>query len=190
MYLYLLIWVLFIFLLQRYSPINRKRIPLSTSLFLSSVFCIDFICLYLFSISIYLFLSTYLFLCLCIYFLFLTLSIDLSLISISIYVCIYLSLSLMNDWCFRLGRSPPGRMRWILVWIIPLEQAWSFDMLASSPALYHCIMDAFSPHSLSLSLRHPLSLYIYMHILSISYSNSLSLTYLSLSTYLSFFVYL
>ena len=56
-----------------------------------------------------------------------------------------------NDWCFRpqlctvrlyWAGWQPGRMRWILLWIIPLAQGRSLDLLASNPACYHCTMDA------------------------------------------------
>ena len=33
-------------------------------------------------------------------------------------------------------------MRWILLWIIPLVQDQSLDLMTSSPACYHCAMDA------------------------------------------------
>ena len=58
----------------------------------------------------------------------------------------------MNEWCFRprfcteakLGQRQPGRMRWILLWIMPLVQDWSLDLLASNLACYHCTMAASS----------------------------------------------
>ena len=49
-------------------------------------------------------------------------------------------------WCFRpwfcivkaiLGQGQPGLMKWILLWIM-------LDLLTSSPACYHCTMDASS----------------------------------------------
>ena len=56
-----------------------------------------------------------------------------------------------NDWCFRprfctvkaiLGQRQPGRIRGILSWIMPLAQDRSPDLLACSPARYHCTTDA------------------------------------------------
>ena len=56
-----------------------------------------------------------------------------------------------NEWCFRqrfctrkaiLGRGQLGLMRWILSWIVPLVQDRTLDLLTSSPAHYHCTMDA------------------------------------------------
>ena len=56
-----------------------------------------------------------------------------------------------NDWCFRprfcnckaiLGWGQPGLMRWILLWIMPLVQDWSLNLLTSTPACYHCTTDA------------------------------------------------
>ena len=41
-----------------------------------------------------------------------------------------------------LGRRQPGLMRWFLLWIMPLVQDRSLDLLTSSPACYHCAMDA------------------------------------------------
>ena len=40
-----------------------------------------------------------------------------------------------------LGRGQPGRMTWILLWIMPLAQDRSLDLLISSPTRYHCTMD-------------------------------------------------
>ena len=37
-----------------------------------------------------------------------------------------------------LDRGQPGLMRWILLWIMPLVQDRLLDLLASSPAHYHC----------------------------------------------------
>ena len=53
----------------------------------------------------------------------------------------------VTEWCFRpqfctvnaiLGLGQPGRMRWILVWTIPLVQDRSLDLLTSNPLRYHC----------------------------------------------------
>ena len=53
----------------------------------------------------------------------------------------------MNEWCLRLrfctvkaimGRRQTGRMRWMLLWTMPLAQDRSLDLLASSPVRYHC----------------------------------------------------
>ena len=61
---------------------------------------------------------------------------------------------IMNEWCLRLrfynckailGRGQPGRMRRILLWIMPLPQDLSLDLLTSSPALYHYTTDAPTP---------------------------------------------
>ena len=41
-----------------------------------------------------------------------------------------------------LGRRKPGRMRWILLWIMPQAPDRSLDLLANSPARHHCTMDA------------------------------------------------
>ena len=41
-----------------------------------------------------------------------------------------------------LGQIKPGWIRLILLWIMPLAQDQSLDLLASSPALYHCTTDA------------------------------------------------
>ena len=41
-----------------------------------------------------------------------------------------------------LGRGQPGRMRWILLCIMPQVQDRSLDLLSSSPARYHCTTDA------------------------------------------------
>ena len=55
-----------------------------------------------------------------------------------------------NDWCFRprfctykaiLGWGQPGLMGWILLWILPLVQDRSLDLLASSTSRYHCTTD-------------------------------------------------
>ena len=57
----------------------------------------------------------------------------------------------MNKLCLRLwfctcnaiaGRRQPGLMRWILLWIIPLVQDRSLDLLTSSQGRHHCITDA------------------------------------------------
>ena len=59
----------------------------------------------------------------------------------------------MNEWCFRPrfctvktipGRRQPGQMKWILLWIMPLVQDQSLDLLTSSPARYHCATDNLS----------------------------------------------
>ena len=41
-----------------------------------------------------------------------------------------------------LGRGKPRLMRWILLWIMPQVQDRSLDLLACSPAHYHCTTDA------------------------------------------------
>ena len=43
-----------------------------------------------------------------------------------------------------LGRGQLGRMGWILLWIMPLMQERSLDLLISSPAHYHCTTAALS----------------------------------------------
>ena len=57
----------------------------------------------------------------------------------------------MNDWCFRswfstvraiLGRRQPGRMRLILLWVMPLAQDRWLNLLTSSPTRCHCTTDA------------------------------------------------
>ena len=59
----------------------------------------------------------------------------------------------MNEWWFRpqfctiLGRRQPGRMRWVLLGIMPLSQDRSHNLLASSPARYNC------PHIPALSRK-------------------------------------
>ena len=54
----------------------------------------------------------------------------------------------LNEWCFKprfctckaiLGRGQPGVMRWILLWIMPLVQDRSLDLLTSSPARYNVL---------------------------------------------------
>ena len=59
-----------------------------------------------------------------------------------------------NDCCVRprfctvkaiLGWRQPGRMRWILLWTMPLAQDQSLDVLVSSPGRYHCTTDAYAP---------------------------------------------
>ena len=56
-----------------------------------------------------------------------------------------------NDWCFRpwfctvwlyWARDNMGEWDEFLLWIIPLAQDRSLDLLTSSPALYHCTTDA------------------------------------------------
>ena len=60
-----------------------------------------------------------------------------------------------NELCFRprfctckaiLRRGQPELMRWILLWIMLLVQDQSLDLLTSSPARYHCAMDAPDMH--------------------------------------------
>ena len=55
-----------------------------------------------------------------------------------------------NEWCFSpwfctckatLGWVQPGLMRWLLLWITPMEEDWSLDVLTSSPACYHNTTD-------------------------------------------------
>ena len=41
-----------------------------------------------------------------------------------------------------LVQGQPGLIRLILLWIVPLEQDQSLDLLTSSPACYHCATDA------------------------------------------------
>ena len=41
-----------------------------------------------------------------------------------------------------LGRGQPGLIRWILLWIMPLVQDRSLNLLTCSPARYHCATDA------------------------------------------------
>ena len=55
----------------------------------------------------------------------------------------------MNEWCFRpwfctvrLYWARDNVMKWILLWIIPLVQDRSLDLLTSNPACYHCTTDA------------------------------------------------
>ena len=53
----------------------------------------------------------------------------------------------MNERCFRpqfctVNRTQPGRMRWILLWIMPPAQDRSHDLLYSSPTRYHCTKDS------------------------------------------------
>ena len=56
-----------------------------------------------------------------------------------------------NEWCFRLwfctlklcwAAGQSRLVRWILLWIMPLVQGRSLDLLTSSKACYHCTMDA------------------------------------------------
>ena len=65
----------------------------------------------------------------------------------------------MNEWCFRprfcickaiMGWGQPGLMRWILLWIMPLVQDQSLNLLTSSPVHYHCATDP--PHSPTSSM--------------------------------------
>ena len=83
-----------------------------------------------------------------------------------------IKLHTMTDWCFRprfctvkaiLARRQHGRMR-ILLWIMPLAQHRSLDLLASSPARYHWTTDA--PLKLLTQMPRLLYIYIYNHTLS------------------------
>ena len=67
------------------------------------------------------------------------------------YIFSYFTVSTMIAWCFRqryctakaiLDRRQPEPMRWILIWIMPLAQKRSLELLASSPSRYHCTTDA------------------------------------------------
>ena len=67
----------------------------------------------------------------------------------SITITSSLSLTLTHTkWCFRPRFCTAslycrtGRMRWILLWIMPVVQDRTLDLLISSPVRYHCAMDA------------------------------------------------
>ena len=86
----------------------------------------------------------------------------------------------MNQWCFR-PRLRSARLNWtgdnlgewgeFLLWILPLEQDRSFDLLASSPAHYHCTTDA----------SHLMEVVTYKREYSIYKSNALTLVFVLLT---------
>ena len=55
-------------------------------------------------------------------------------------MCIFISI--YNQ---RAGASVVEWVRWILLWIMPLVQDWSIDLVISSPASYHCTTNASPP---------------------------------------------
>ena len=75
-------------------------------------------------------------------------------VNASIGICLLVSaVSGMNEWCFRpqfctvkaiLGRGQPVLMRWLLLWIMPLAQDRSIDLLVSCSTRYHCTADVSS----------------------------------------------
>ena len=78
-----------------------------------------------------------------------------------------------NEWCFRprfctvrrqTTRRQPGLKRWILLWIMPLVQDRSLDLLASIPARYHCTTDAALLMKKSVIIMHVLLNKIFCYI--------------------------